>query len=51
MINNDNGKGAIFSSTEILGINQEKVFSNIWKNSIKTKIVADHDKSRCTGNL
>ncbi|MBA4447330.1 MAG: TrmB family transcriptional regulator, partial [Nitrosopumilaceae archaeon] len=33
MINNDNGKGAIFSSTEILGVNQEKVFSNIWKNS------------------
>ena len=27
------------SSTEILGINQEKVFSNIWKNSIKTKVV------------
>ena len=45
MINNDNGKGAIFSSTEILGINQEKVFSNIWKNSIKTKIVADMTKA------
>ena len=45
MINNDNGKGAIFSSTDILGINQEKVFSNIWKNSIKTKIVADMTKS------
>jgi hypothetical protein len=45
MINNDNGKGAIFSSTEILGINQEKVFSNIWKNSIKTKVVADMTKT------
>ena len=45
MINNDNGKGAIFSSTEILGINQEKVFSNIWKNSIKTKVVADMTKA------
>ena len=45
MINNDNGKGAIFSSTDILGINQEKVFSNIWKNSIKTKVVADMTKS------
>ena len=45
MINNENGKGAIFSSTEILGINQEKVFSNIWKNSIKTKIVADMTKT------
>ena len=45
MINNDNGKGAIFSSTGILGINQEKVFSNIWKNSIKTKALADMTKS------
>ena len=45
MINNDNGKGAIFSSTEILGVNQEKVFSNIWKNSIKTKVVADMTKT------
>ena len=45
MINNDNAKGAIFSSAEILGINQEKVFSNIWKNSIKTKVVADMTKA------
>ena len=45
MINNDNGKGAIFSSTEILGVNQERVFSNIWKNSIKTKVVADMTKT------
>jgi len=45
MINNENGKGAIFSSTEILGINQEKVFSNIWKNAIKTKALADMTKS------
>jgi len=45
MINNDNGKSAIFSSTEVLGSNQEKVFSNIWKNSIKTKVVADMTKT------
>ncbi|QLH02605.1 TrmB family transcriptional regulator [Nitrosopumilus cobalaminigenes] len=45
MINNDNGKGAIFSSTEILGINQEKMFSNIWKNAIKTKALADMTKA------
>ncbi|MBC8515914.1 MAG: TrmB family transcriptional regulator [Nitrosopumilus sp.] len=44
MINNENGKGAIFSSTEILGINQEKVFSNIWKNATKTKALADMTK-------
>lgn len=45
MVNNDNGKGAIFSSTEILGINQEKVFSNIWKNAMKTKALADMTKT------
>ncbi len=45
MVNNDNGKGAIFSSTEILGINQEKVFSNIWKNATKTKALADMTKT------
>jgi len=45
MISNDNGKGAIFSSTEILAHNQEKVFSNIWKNAIKTKALADMTKT------
>lgn len=45
MINNNNGKGAIFSSTDILGINQEKVFSNIWKNATKTKALADMTKT------
>ena len=45
MINNENGKGAIFSSTEILGINQEKIFSNVWKNAIKTKALADMTKT------
>ncbi|MDH5658024.1 MAG: TrmB family transcriptional regulator [Nitrosopumilus sp.] len=45
MINSDNGKGAIFSSTEILGINQERMFSNIWKNAMKTKALADMSKT------
>ncbi len=45
MINNDNGKGAIFSSTEILGANQEKIFSNIWKNATRTKALADMTKT------
>ena len=45
IINNDNGKGAIFSSTDILGINQEKMFLNIWKNAIKTKSLADMTKT------
>ena len=45
MIDNNNGKGAIFSSTEILGANQEKIFSNIWKNATKTKALADMTKT------
>ena len=44
MVNNDNGKGAIFSSTEILGLNQGKIFANIWKNATKTKALADMSK-------
>jgi len=45
LISNDNGKGIIFSSTEILGGNQEKVFSNIWKNAVKTRALADMTKT------
>jgi hypothetical protein len=44
LVNNNNGKGAIFSSTEVLGVNQDKVFSNIWKNATKTKALADMTK-------
>ena len=39
------GKGAVFSSTEILGINQEKMFLTIWKNATKTKALADMTKT------
>ncbi len=45
MIDNNNGKGAIFSSTEILGVNQEKIFANIWRNATKTKVLADMTKA------
>ena len=45
LVNNDNGKGAIFSSTEILASNQEKLFVNIWKNAIKTGALADMSKT------
>jgi hypothetical protein len=44
LVNNNNGKGAIFSSTEVLGVNQDKVFSNIWKNATKTNALADMTK-------
>jgi sugar-specific transcriptional regulator TrmB len=45
MVDNENGKGAIFSSTEVLGINQNRVFADIWRNSIKTESLADMTKN------
>jgi len=45
MINDENGKGANFSSTEILGNNQSKLFANIWKNAIRTECLADMTKT------
>jgi len=45
MVSNTNGKAAIFSSTEILGVNQERIFSNIWRNAIKTRALADMTKA------
>ena len=45
MLDNENGKGAVFSSTEILGANQERIFFSIWKNAIKTKSLADMTKT------
>ncbi len=45
MVSDENGKGANFSSTEILGNNQSKLFANIWKNAIKTESLADMTKS------
>ena len=45
MISEENGKGINFSSTEILGNNQTKLFSNLWRNAIKTESLADMTKS------
>lgn len=45
IINSDDGKGAAFSSTDVLGANQSKIFANIWRNSIKTECLADMTKS------
>lgn len=45
IVNSDNGKGAIFSSTDILGVNQSKVFVSIWKNSMKIESLADMTKT------
>jgi sugar-specific transcriptional regulator TrmB len=45
MVSDENGKGVNFSSTEILGNNQSKLFASIWKNAIKTESLADMTKS------
>lgn len=37
----DDGKGAVFSSTDILGSSQSKVFSHMWKNALKTNCLND----------
>ena len=45
IVNSNNGKGATFSSTDILAINQSTVFTNIWKNAMKTESLADMTKT------
>jgi len=45
IVSEENGKGVNFSSTEILGSNQGKLFSNIWRGAFKTECLADMTKS------
>ncbi len=45
MINSSNGKGAIFLSTDVLGINQVKTFEQTWKSGIKVNNLSDMTKS------
>ena len=45
IIDNENGKGALFSSTEVLGNNQLISFMNIWERALKTEGIADMTKS------
>ena len=45
IVNEENGKGENFSSTEILGENQGKLFSNIWRDALKTESLADMTKT------
>lgn len=45
LIDSDNGKGATFSSTEILGTNQMRVFSHVWKNALKVNGLNDMTKA------
>ena len=44
LIDSDNGKGATFSSTDILSSNQAKIFTQVWKNAIITDCLADMPK-------
>ncbi len=45
LIDSDSGKGATFPTTDILGANQTKIFSHIWKNAVKTECLGDMTKS------
>lgn len=45
LIDSDNGKGAVFSSTDVLGICQTKVFLHMWDNALKTDGLQDMVKS------
>lgn len=45
IVDSENGKGAMFSSTDILAANQVRMFANIWKNATKAESLADMTKS------
>lgn len=45
LVDSENGKGAVFSSTDILASNQVKMLASIWNNAIKTEPLADMRKS------
>jgi len=44
LIDSDDGKGAIFSSTEIMCANQMKLFSQVWKSALKNYSLSDMTK-------
>jgi HTH-type transcriptional regulator, sugar sensing transcriptional regulator len=44
IIDNENGKGALFSSSEVLGKNQTNDFLHTWKNALKTESIVDMNK-------
>ncbi len=45
IIDSDNGKGALFSSTDVLGNNQSSMFMHVWKHALKTESISDMTKS------
>jgi sugar-specific transcriptional regulator TrmB len=46
LIDNTNGKGAVFSATDILGGNQAKLFAQLWKTSLKIDNLSEMTKSQ-----
>lgn len=44
VIDSKNGKGATFSSTDILATNQTMLFTSIWNNATRTEYLADMTK-------
>ena len=46
LIDSMNGKGAVFSATDILGGNQTKVFGQIWKTGLKIDNLSEMTKSQ-----
>lgn len=45
LIDSNTGKGAVFSSADVLGSNQMKIFLQIWKMSFRTDCLSDMTKS------
>ncbi len=45
LIDSANGKGATFASTDVLEVNQSRVFAQVWKNALKTDCLGDMTKS------
>lgn len=45
VIDSENGKGAMFSSTDILAASQIRVFAGMWKGATKTDSLADMTKT------
>ncbi|WP_268543223.1 TrmB family transcriptional regulator [Candidatus Nitrosotenuis cloacae] len=46
IIDNTNGKGAVFAATDILGANQTRLFSQIWKIALKIDNLTEMTKSQ-----
>ncbi|MEM3064337.1 MAG: helix-turn-helix domain-containing protein [Candidatus Nitrosotenuis sp.] len=46
LIDSTNGKGAVFTATDILGGNQTRLFAQLWKNALKIDNLSEMTKSQ-----